>query len=299
MATRKKKTGKQKKQPQFKRHYCKICGEHKANEKFSGKGHAAHICKSCASKSPEQKSEDMTINKLHGMAFRYISEMEMKWLKNRRNVSHSEVRELACQVFSEKFPRQARNEIKQQLHIRTILFYVRGEIYDGYGDEHSVNIEYVADTSGKIIRKSYEDNNVLTNEKIVEIGQSAIRKFFNVMVHNHDISFWETDLCLEISYEPDIDLPPEYYDEFDDGDFEDDDDEPDQLEADGGEVPDDREPTWNVEIEYKNGTKQNTKGYDDILDPVISLFLDFEEHFENEYSNDDFDGEDIGNLSEE
>ena len=26
-------------------HYCKICGEHKANEKFSGKGHAAHICK--------------------------------------------------------------------------------------------------------------------------------------------------------------------------------------------------------------------------------------------------------------
>jgi len=30
-------------------HYCKICGEIKANEKFSGKGHAAHICKSCAS----------------------------------------------------------------------------------------------------------------------------------------------------------------------------------------------------------------------------------------------------------
>ena len=26
-------------------HYCKICGEYKANEKFSGKGHAAHICK--------------------------------------------------------------------------------------------------------------------------------------------------------------------------------------------------------------------------------------------------------------
>ena len=24
-------------------HYCKVCGEYKANEKFSGKGHAAHI----------------------------------------------------------------------------------------------------------------------------------------------------------------------------------------------------------------------------------------------------------------
>lgn len=28
-------------------HYCKICGERKANEKFSGKGHAVHICKEC------------------------------------------------------------------------------------------------------------------------------------------------------------------------------------------------------------------------------------------------------------
>ena len=27
-------------------HYCKICGEYKANEKFSGKGHAAHIIRS-------------------------------------------------------------------------------------------------------------------------------------------------------------------------------------------------------------------------------------------------------------
>ena len=24
-------------------HYCKVCGEYKANEKFSGKGHASHI----------------------------------------------------------------------------------------------------------------------------------------------------------------------------------------------------------------------------------------------------------------
>lgn len=26
-------------------HYCKICGEYKSNEPFSGKGHAQHICK--------------------------------------------------------------------------------------------------------------------------------------------------------------------------------------------------------------------------------------------------------------
>ena len=31
-------------------HYCRICGEYKANEKFSGKGHAQHICKACMSR---------------------------------------------------------------------------------------------------------------------------------------------------------------------------------------------------------------------------------------------------------
>lgn len=42
-------------------HYCKICGEYQSNEKFSGKGHVAHICKSCASLPPEKKSE-MIVN---------------------------------------------------------------------------------------------------------------------------------------------------------------------------------------------------------------------------------------------
>ena len=29
-------------------HYCKVCGEYKSNESFSGKGHKNHICKKCA-----------------------------------------------------------------------------------------------------------------------------------------------------------------------------------------------------------------------------------------------------------
>lgn len=29
-------------------HYCRICQQYKANEKFSGRGHVTHICKSCA-----------------------------------------------------------------------------------------------------------------------------------------------------------------------------------------------------------------------------------------------------------
>ena len=29
-------------------HYCRICGETRANEAFSGRGHRTHVCKECA-----------------------------------------------------------------------------------------------------------------------------------------------------------------------------------------------------------------------------------------------------------
>lgn len=28
-------------------HYCRICGRERPNEKFSGKGHRAHVCRDC------------------------------------------------------------------------------------------------------------------------------------------------------------------------------------------------------------------------------------------------------------
>jgi|GEM_PF-2181869 len=43
-------------------HFCRICHQRKSNEKFSGRGHAAHICKACAkrgNKPPEIKDESL------------------------------------------------------------------------------------------------------------------------------------------------------------------------------------------------------------------------------------------------
>ena len=37
-------------------HYCKVCDEYKAHEKFSGRGHAAHICRACAQLPPEEQA---------------------------------------------------------------------------------------------------------------------------------------------------------------------------------------------------------------------------------------------------
>jgi hypothetical protein len=296
MGTSKKKPGKQNKQPQFKGHYCKICGERKANEKFSGSGHAAHICKACAKMSPEQKSEAIAINRLNSMAFRYISKADMQWLKDRRSDSRPRVQELARQLFEMKFPRQARNEIKARLHIKSMVFHVRGSVYDGYGDEYIVNVEFSTDTSGVIIKKSFDANEPAVEDNSVSIGENAIRKFFNIAVNNYDISFWDTDLCLEISCDTDIDLLPEYRNS-DDFDFDDDDfgfvEETTLPDAIEDEAPDDRIPTWSVEIKYKNGTEQSIKGYDYIPDPVVELYCDLDEYFsDKDIPDDEFDEDD-------
>ena len=41
--------------------YCKVCGEYKSNESFSGSGHAAHICKKCVALSAVQRSEEIRV----------------------------------------------------------------------------------------------------------------------------------------------------------------------------------------------------------------------------------------------
>ena len=60
-------------------HYCKVCGEYKANERFSGRGHAAHICKKCAALPAAQRSEDMTLTKLWNLPWQ-LSAQQRDWL---------------------------------------------------------------------------------------------------------------------------------------------------------------------------------------------------------------------------
>ena len=52
-------------------HYCRICGEYKANEKFNGKGHARHICKKCQSLPEEVKTDMIRCNEVERAAFKY------------------------------------------------------------------------------------------------------------------------------------------------------------------------------------------------------------------------------------
>ena len=59
-------------------HYCKICREYKANEKFSGKGHAIHMCKSCSRLNETEKAAAMDMNRLMSFPMRRLSDSERK-----------------------------------------------------------------------------------------------------------------------------------------------------------------------------------------------------------------------------
>lgn len=52
-------------------HYCRICGEYKANENFSGKGHTHHICKQCQSLPKDVQADMVRCNEVERAAFKF------------------------------------------------------------------------------------------------------------------------------------------------------------------------------------------------------------------------------------
>ena len=52
-------------------HYCRFCGEYKAHEKFSVKGHARYTCKECQSLPDEVKADMVRCNEVERAAFKY------------------------------------------------------------------------------------------------------------------------------------------------------------------------------------------------------------------------------------
>lgn len=82
-------------------HYCKICGARKANEKFSGKGHAKHICKECDALPQEKKNEMLYENRILAIAGKYPrSKADWELLrKYARSTKYPEAAELAKDIL--------------------------------------------------------------------------------------------------------------------------------------------------------------------------------------------------------
>lgn len=261
-------------------HYCKVCGEHKANEKFSGKGHAAHICKACMKLAPAERSGQMTLNKIEGMAFRYLSEQEIKWLRGKMNDQRPAIREAARDAHGIKFPHYARNIAKKGLTARALEFYIHGEVWDEYGDEIPVHMRFFADNTGLFRRIDYnapEDG----REMELHIGQPPTLKFLKAVVQQLNAPFWDEDLSDAGPGDFDED-----YDPFPDDDM-DDEEEAVPVPAEQGKPEADRPPLWSLRLVLNKGGEKEITFYNQMHDEPQDLFWSLMGWFEPD--EDDFD----------
>lgn len=89
-------------------HYCKICGTHKANEKFSGKGHANHICKACSAMPVAKRNELQIINRIENIICNnfFLSKEKIKTLENyAKDSRYPEASEFAKSSLDEFYSR--------------------------------------------------------------------------------------------------------------------------------------------------------------------------------------------------
>lgn len=254
-------------------HYCKICGEYKANEKFSGKGHAAHICKACSRLSAAEKAAAMDINRLMNFPMRWLSEGEKKWLKAKMKDDCPEVADTAREIYNVCFLHAERNAMKKQFVINTLSFEVHTEVYDGYGDIEMADRRFTIDQKSRVLTMT--DFQAEGEEQSVTLEGGQMAKLLRYIVHTLEIFMWEQDYCLnpdEENYDPFL--------EWEEGFFMEDLEE--RLEIQPPKEPE-GSPSWRVQVEYMNHTEQDICSYEDYLpDRPEELYLSLLEYFEPE-----------------
>lgn len=253
-------------------HYCKICGEYKANEKFSGKGHAAHICKACSRLSAAEKAAAMDINRLMGFPMRRLSDGEKKWLQTKMHDTNSEVADTAREIYHVCFPHAERNAMKKQLIINTLSFEIHTEVYGGYGDMETADRRFAIDRKSRVL--AMEDFHTESGEQSVTLEKGQMAKLLRYIVHTLEIFMWEQDYCLNL--DEDVFFTDIFLDE---GVYVDD---LEEKEVDLPTEPEGR-PFWQVHVEYSNHTVQDISSYNDYLpERPEELYFSLLEYFDSE-----------------
>ena len=257
-------------------HYCKVCGEYKSNESFSGKGHAAHICKKCAALPAAQRSEDMTLTKLWNLPWQ-LSQQQRDWLKGLQNDSRPEVASTAKEIYADRFPRAARNERNKQLHISHMEFIIHGEVFDEHGDSRFRELHFTIGRKEHTVQLRDEEKTLQTI-----LTDKEMRKLLNVIVNNYDVVFWDEDYgSSDNGYETDA---------FGD---EEEKTETEVSEPETFNAPDDIDnPSWAVSVSFLNGESQEMRGYGELPLRINELVLELLALFEEEADTDDFEDND-------
>lgn len=237
-------------------HFCKVCREHKANEKFSGKGHAAHICKSCAALPPAERAERETISKIEGMTFRRLNDSEIKWLRSKMSDKRASVSEAARALHTARFPRYERGMIKKGLTAVSLEFFINGRIWDDQGEEKRAYMRFFADNSGLFRRVDYSRKDE-RREAEISIDRKEAGKYLKSVIHELDALFWEEDLsdaAQEYDGEADGILPV--------------------LSAEKGKT------YWSLSLELSNGENKTITFYHRMHSEPQSLFWSLMEIFD-------------------
>ena len=245
-------------------HYCKVCGEYKSNESFSGIGHAAHICKKCAALPAAQRSEKMILTKLWNLPWQ-LSTQQREWLKGLQNDSRPGVASAAKELYADRFPYAARNERKKQFYILHMEFTICGEVIDEYGDVYCEDIQFTLDRKEHTVALRQEAKTAQ-----ITLTEKDMRKLLNVIVNNYEVFCWEDDYGVSDTADTD---------DLWEGECEA--ESPDAQEA--PEEPEHEDsPSWTVSVRYTNGEAQKMRGYDDLPDRVNELALELLALFEDE-----------------
>ena len=245
-------------------HYCKVCGEYKSNESFSGIGHAAHICKKCAALPAAQRSEKMILTKLWNLPWQ-LSTQQREWLKGLQNDSRPGVASSAKELYADRFPYAARNERKKQFYILHMEFTICGEVIDEYGDVCCEDIQFTLDRKEHTVALRQEAKTAQ-----ITLTEKDMRKLLNVIVNNYEVFCWEDDYGVSDTADTD---------DLWEGECEA--ESPDAQEA--PEEPEHEDsPSWTVSVRYTNGEAQKMRGYDELPDRVNELALELLALFEDE-----------------
>jgi len=246
-----------------------------------------------------ERNEMIAIRKIENMAFRHLSETEIKWLRGKMNDSRPEVKAAAREAHAIKFPHYERNMMKKGLTARSLEYFIHGEVWDEYGDEIPVHMRFFADNTGLIRRIDYSTPDG-EQETSVNIGVQSALKFLKAVVHQLNAPFWSEDLsdAEPGQYDPYLDILPEFRPGYDGNDSDgedfswalyinDDEDEPEAAASD-------KEPVWSLKLSLTKGYGDKTQTfYNQMHQEPQELFWSLMEWFEadeNEF-DDDFDGD--------
>ena len=244
-------------------HYCKICGEYKANEKFSGKGHAAHICKSCASMSVEDRNQEMTLTRIMNLPW-YLSKEQCAWLKKHCHDKRPIISEAAQEAYDSRFPFAKRNEKKKQYHVDHLTLMVNDDAYDEYGDPFALNAVFEVNRRNATISMREGDQTFS-----VKLQPADMSKLLKWMVHSLEIFCWQEDYGASAS------------DGFDD--------DPGELEEDKTAHTEDNDLPicWQLDITYRNDETQQVSSPYSAPDRVLELVQELLSYLFAEEDDDD------------